>query len=182
MRQDEARRLFAEVVQPEADAAFRLALWLTGSREDAQDVVQEAALRAFRAIDTFHGPSPKAWFLTIVRRAAFTWLARNRPKDLVPTDDLEAAERAHPGAEPAFGAATPQDPEKLLLARQSRGRVEAAVAALPLRFREAILLREIEGLSYKDIAEILDVPPGTVMSRLARARAELAKTLAEERG
>lgn len=178
---EEAQRRFAEVVMPQADHAFRLAHWLTHSRHDAEDVVQDAALRAFRAIGDFNGVSPRAWFLTIVRRTAFTWIAKNRPKDLVLTDDLEEAERAHPGAGPAFGAEPPATPEAALLANQQGNRVTAAVQALPVQFREALVLREMENLSYREIADILDIPIGTVMSRLARARTILMTTLAEER-
>ncbi len=181
MTQDGAGRRFAEVVLPQADHAFRLARWLTRSPHDAEDIVQDAALRAFQAIDEFHGTNARAWFLTIVRRTAFTWLAKNRPKDLVLTEDLEQAERAHPDAEPAFGAERSATPEQSLLRSQRSDRVAAAVQALPVRFREAIVLRELETMSYREIAEILDVPVGTVMSRLARARALLQERLAEER-
>ncbi len=181
MTPQEAQRRFAEVVMPQADHAFRLAQWLTHSRHDAEDVVQDASLRAFRSIGDFNGSSPRAWFLTIVRRTAFTWIAKNRPKDLVLSDDLEGVERANPGAEPAFGVERPGSPEGALLASQQGERVAAAVKALPLSFREALVLREMESLSYREIAEILDLPLGTVMSRLARARAILVEVLAEER-
>ncbi len=177
----EAQRRFAEVVVPQTDQAFRLAVWLTRSRHDAEDVVQDAALRAFQAIDDFAGSSPRAWFLAIVRRTAFTWIAKNRPKDLVLSDDLEGAERSYPGAEPAFGAEVPATPEAALLANQQGRRVTEAVNALPVRFREVLVMREMEELSYREIADILDVPIGTVMSRLARARAILVRLLAEER-
>ena len=178
MTRDEAQRRFAEVVLPQADQAFRLARWLTHNRDDAEDVVQDAALRAFQAIGTFAGGNPRAWFLTVVRRTAFTWMAKNRPKDLVLSDDIEAAERGEGGA---FGAEPPPSPETILLARQHGDRVAAAIGALPVRFREAIVLRELEDLSYREIAEILDLPIGTVMSRLARARTMLMTSLAEER-
>ena len=177
----EAQRRFAEVVMPQADQAFRLALWLTHSRHDAEDVVQDAALRAFQAIGDFGGSSPRAWFLTIVRRTAYGWIAKNRPKDLVHVDSLEEVERLHPGAEPAFGADVPATPEGVLLAKQRGSRVTDAVNALPVRFREVIVMREMEDLSYREIADILDLPIGTVMSRLARARATLVQLLAEER-
>ncbi len=164
---------------PQADQAYRLARWLTHNRSDAEDVVQDASLRAFRSIGDFNGSSPRAWFLTIVRHAAFSWLAKNRPKDVVFAEDLAGAERAEVAA-PAFGAEPPPTPEKILLDHQQGNRVTAAVQDLALPFREALVLREFEGLSYRDIAEILGVPIGTVMSRLARARAILAETLAEE--
>ncbi|HEX4768501.1 MAG TPA: sigma-70 family RNA polymerase sigma factor [Lichenihabitans sp.] len=181
MTQDAARRRFAEAVMPQADQAFRLAKWLTRNPHDAEDIVQDAALRAFQAIGEFHGGNARAWFLTIVRRTAFTWLAKNRPKDLVFAEDLEQAEQTHPGGEPAFGAEPSATPEQALLRRQRSDRIAAAVEALPIRFRETIVLREMEDLSYREIAEILDVPVGTVMSRLARGRALLVADLAEER-
>lgn len=181
MTPQEAQRRFAEVVMPQADHAVRLARLLTRSRHDAEDVVQDASLRAFRAIGQFNGSSPRAWFLAIVRRTAFTWMAKNRPKELVPSEDLDDREGASPEAQSAFGAEPSADPEKALLGRQQGERVAAAVNALPLRFREALVLRELEGLSYREIAEILEVPIGTVMSRLARARAILVGALAGER-
>ena len=179
MIEDEARQRFADVVMPQADHAFRLALWLTRNRDDAEDVVQDASLRAFRAIGDFAGASPRAWFLTIVRRTAYTWIAKNRPKDLVATDDLEAAERDRPEADPGFGVRPLPSPEAILLAKQESGRVRGAIEALPVRFREALVLRDLEEMSYREIAGTLDVPIGTVMSRLARARAMLMRDLAE---
>lgn len=177
MTQDEARRRFADAVMPQADSAFRLALWLTRSRHDAEDVVQEAALRAFRAIDQFGGANPRAWFLTIVRHTAFGWIAKNRPKELVLSDDLESGSSAWPAQE---GDLAPS-PEGALLARERDGRVAEAVRALPLKFREVVVLRDLEDMSYREIAAVLDVPIGTVMSRLARARSALMVALAEDR-
>ncbi len=181
MTQDAAGKRFAEVVIPHTDHAFRLARWLTHNRHDAEDVVQDAALRAFQAIDGYNGTNARAWFLTIVRRTAFTWMAKNRPRDLVPTADLELAERLRPHGELAFGAEAVPTPEQSLLAGQRESRIGVAVAALPVHFREVIVLRELENMSYRDIAEILDLPIGTVMSRLARGRALLVEGLAEEK-
>ncbi len=166
---------------PQADQAYRLARWLTHNGSDAEDVVQDASMRAFRSIGDFDGASPRAWFLTIVRHTAFTWIAKNRPKDLVFSDDLESAERGGGDTPPAFGAEPSATPEAVLLGKQRSGRVAAAVSALPPRFREAIVLRELENLSYREIAEVLGLPLGTVMSRLARARTMLIESLAEER-
>jgi RNA polymerase sigma-70 factor (ECF subfamily) len=167
MKDAQAQRRFAEVVVPYLDDAYGLARWLTGSSADAEDVVQEAAIRAFRAIDSFSDGNPKAWTLTIVRNCAFTWLAKNRPKAMVLTDDLEAAERA--GLE-SLGPPETTTAETDLIARQDATRLSAAISALPVTYREALVLREMQGLAYREIATVLGVPIGTVMSRLARAR------------
>jgi RNA polymerase sigma factor (sigma-70 family) len=173
---------FAEVVLPHLGDAYALARWLTGSRADAEDVVQDACLRAFRAIRGFAGGNARAWVLTIVRHTAFSWLGKNRPAALVVTDDLEAVERAQheAGAVPDRESVTP---ETALIAKTDAARLEAAIAALPTPFRETLVLRELQGLDYREIAEVTGVPVGTVMSRLARGRALLrAAWLAEEKG
>jgi RNA polymerase sigma-70 factor (ECF subfamily) len=166
---------FAEVVLPHLGDALALARWLTGSRADAEDVVQDACLRAFRAIGGFAGGNARAWVLTIVRHTAFTWLGKNRPAALVVTDDLEAVERAQHEA----GAADrdSETPETALIAKADAARLEAAIAALPTPFRETLVLRELQELDYREIAEVTGVPVGTVMSRLARARRRLAAEL-----
>ena len=165
---------FAEVVLPHLGDAFALARWLTGSRADAEDVVQDACLRAFRAIRGFAGGNARAWVLTIVRHTAFTWLGKNRPAALVVTDDLEAVERAqHDAGSTALERAS-ETPETALIAKADAARLEAAIAALPTPFRETLVLRELQGLDYREIAEVTGVPVGTVMSRLARARRRLA--------
>jgi RNA polymerase sigma-70 factor (ECF subfamily) len=142
---------------------------LTGNRADAEDVVQDASLRAYRAIATFAGGNARAWVLTIVRHTAYTWLRRNRSASLVVVDDLEAVERAQ---------ANPTDPERTtpeteLIAKADAARLEAAIGELPAPFKETLILRDIQGLDYREIAEITEVPIGTVMSRLARARRRL---------
>jgi RNA polymerase sigma factor (sigma-70 family) len=173
MRNDAARR-FADVVLPHLDDAFSLARWLTGSRFDAEDVVQDACLRAYKGLDGFAGGNTKAWLLAIVRNTALTWLAKNRSQAVVPTDDLEAAEKAML----AEGGIS-HTPETALIAKVEAERLEAILAALPLIYREALVMREINGSSYREIAEITEVPIGTVMSRLSRARALLIRALAE---
>jgi len=167
---------FAEVVLPHLGDAYALARWLTGSRADAEDVVQDACLRAFRAIRGFAGGNARAWVLAIVRHTAFSWLGKNRPAALVVTDDLEAVERAQheAGAVPDRESVTP---ETALIAKTDAARLEAAIAALPTPFRETLVLRELQGLDYREIAEVTGVPVGTVMSRLARARRRLAAEL-----
>ena len=177
----EARRLFTEAVLPQTGQALRLARWFTHNLHDAEDIVQDASLRAFRSIADCKGANPRAWFLAIVRNTARTWLAKNRPKDIKLSDDLESAERANPTGEPAFGAASPETPEAALLEHERGNRVTRAVASLPLRYREPLILREVNGMSYREIADVLDMPIGTVMSRLARARGILVEALAEEK-
>jgi RNA polymerase sigma factor (sigma-70 family) len=170
------RTRFAAVVQPNLDDAFALARWLTGNRTDAEDVVQEACLRAYRAIGTFAGGNARAWVLTIVRHTAYTWLRRNRSGSLVMVDDLEAVERAH---------ADPSDrekatPETELIAKADAARLESAIAELPAPFKETLVLRDVQGLDYREIAQITEVPIGTVMSRLARARRRLVARLTKD--
>jgi RNA polymerase sigma-70 factor (ECF subfamily) len=156
---------FEQVMLPHLDAAYNLARWLTGSDQDAEDLVQDAYLRAFKAFGTFHGEDSRAWLLTIVRNTCYTWLHRNRAyiaqSEL--DEDLLADES--------------QDSEKLLLEQADFAMLHQALADLPPEFREAITLREMEGLSYKEIARIIRVPLGTVMSRLARARRLLQQSL-----
>ena len=164
---------FANVVMPHIDDAYRLARWLTGNSTDAEDVVQDASLRAFRAIRGFAGGSARAWVLSIVRNTAYSWLRKNRPAAVVTIDDLEAVELAQ--AKP--GDPDTPTPEAALLAKIDAEQLRAAIAALPAPFRETLVLRDIEGLDYREIAQATEVPIGTVMSRLARARSRLAATL-----
>ena len=168
---DQAR--FRSVVVPHLSDAYALARWLTGDRADAEDVVQEACLRAFRAIGTFAGVNSRAWVLTIVRHAAYTWLGKNRSAALVMVDDLEAVEQREAGRGAAPAEATPQTPEAALIAKADAARLESAIAELPVPFRETLVLRDIQGLDYREIADVTKVPIGTVMSRLARARRRL---------
>lgn len=169
------RKLFDEVFLPHLVQAYRLARWLTGNAADAEDVVQEASLRAFRGIAGFGGINARAWALAVVRNAAYSWLLKNRPAAVVFTEDLEGAEQARiERPTESEGAGTP---ESLLLARAEAEEVQGAIAALPAPFREVIVLRELQELNYRDIAEITGVPIGTVMSRLSRARSMLIAAL-----
>jgi RNA polymerase sigma factor (sigma-70 family) len=149
------------------DAAYNLARWLTRNDHDAEDVVQEAYLRAWKFFSSFHGGDSRPWLLTIVRRTCYTWLQHNRAHELVTEFDEE-----HHSLESADS-----NPETLLLQRINAEVLRQALDALPVEFREVVVLREMEGLSYKDIAAITDVPQGTVMSRLARARKRLQQWL-----
>ena len=151
---------FRRLVLVHLDAGYNLARWLAHDVHDAEDVVQDACLRAMKYIGTVQGADGRAWFLTIVRHAFYDWLARNRPAWLLRDDESTLD-----------GLADSADgPEQALLRKIERLALAEAVAALPMVFREVIVLRELEDLSYKDIARITDVPIGTVMSRLSRAR------------
>jgi RNA polymerase sigma-70 factor (ECF subfamily) len=150
------------------DAAYNLARWLTRNDQDARDVVQEAMLRAYRFLDGLRGEA-RPWLLALVRNAAMTWLKQNRPAELVGGDAAATAAAALLVDETT--------PETLALRALDRRLVNEALAALPVQFREALILRELEELPYRDIARITDSPIGTVMSRLARARRLLADSL-----
>jgi RNA polymerase sigma-70 factor (ECF subfamily) len=165
---DSARKLalFEQSVMPHLNAAYNLARWLTRTGPDAEDLVQEAYLRAFRSFETFQGQDARAWLLAVVRNTCFTWL---RKKGDQPT--IEFDERMHGVADESPSA------ESILLNQAALGSLNGCLEALPLEFREAIVLRELEGLSYKEISDIARVPVGTVMSRLARARKRLQQCL-----
>lgn len=173
-RDDNAR--FRAVVMPYIDEAYRLARWLTGNSTDAEDVVQEASLRAFRAIRDYAGGNPRAWLLSIVRNTAYSWLHKNRPATIVSVDDLEAVELEH--AKP--DERRDDTPEASLIAKVDAEQLRAAIAKLPAPFRETLVLRDIEGFDYREIAEATEVPIGTVMSRLARARRRLIEMLRDD--
>jgi RNA polymerase sigma factor (sigma-70 family) len=155
---------FGIVVAPYLGDAYALARWLTGSGPDAEDVVQEASLRALRGIDKFANGSARAWLLTIVRNTAYDWLRRNRPRSMLFVDDVEEIEGAQRDASDI------RTPEAALLRNEEAALVEAAILALPLHYRETLVLREVQGLSYRDIAELTGISIGTTMSRLFRAR------------
>ena len=151
--------------------AFRLARWIAGSRADAEDIVQEASMRAFKNIRGFSGGDPRAWVLTIVRNTSYSWLTKNRPKVLVLSEDLDQHTRE------TIEQEDPQTPETALIAKLDAQQVRKAMASLPVPFREVLVLREIHDLDYRTIAEVAALPIGTVMSRLARARNMLAAAI-----
>ena len=153
---------FNQAVLPHLDAAYNLARWLTRNDQDAEDIAQEACLRAFKYWKSFSGRDCRSWLLKIVRNTFYSWL-RQRSVQPVLTDDGETDDTA--GNIP--------DPERALIQNADRDTLRAALEDLVVEFREAIVLRELEGLSYKEIADIAGVPIGTVMSRLARARKQL---------
>ena len=158
------------MVLPHFDAAYNLARWLTSNDHDAQDVVQEASLRAFKFFGSFRGENARAWLLTIVRNTFYNWLQKNRSPEV--TRELD--EEAMAVEDISVNA------ETINLRLADAETVQRAVAELPVEFREVVILREMEGFSYKEIADLSDVPIGTVMSRLARARKLLQKRLAHE--
>ena len=173
------RAAFDEVFLPHLPEAYRLAQWLTGSASDAEDIVQEAALRAFRGIKNFGAVNARAWSLTIVRNTAFSWLTKNRPKTVVFMSDLSATEQQELEHEGPHGTRI-ETPEEIALFKADAEEVQKALAQLPPQFREVIVLREINQMNYRDIAEITNVPIGTVMSRLSRGR-RLLIALLEDR-
>jgi RNA polymerase sigma-70 factor (ECF subfamily) len=162
----EDRARFEQLVLPHVDAAFNLARWLLPGRADAEDVAQEALLRACRFFRGFHGENARAWLLQIVRNTCYTWLDKNRPMEL----SMEFDEEIH--------LQTCATPETIAIAGDDRERLIFALETLPPRFREVLVLRELEGCSYKEIASITSIPIGTVMSSLSRARRQLQFALA----
>jgi len=172
------RAVFDEVFLPHMAEAYRLARWLTGNAYDAEDVVQDAALRAFRGIKSFGAVNARAWSLTIVRNTAYSWLVKNRSKAMVFTEDLSPAEQQELEHEGPHGTRI-ETPEEIALFKADAEDAEHALAKLPAQFREVIVLREINQLNYRDIAEITNVPIGTVMSRLSRGRQLLIALLGD---
>jgi RNA polymerase sigma-70 factor (ECF subfamily) len=163
---------FEAVMLPHLDAAHNLARWLLRNEEDAQDVVQEAYLRAFKSFGGFHGSNGRAWLLKIVRNTSYTLLKKNKAVDLTTTFDEEIHAFGHESVSPATILEHAEDAEL----------IREAMDELPAEFREILALRHQEGLSYKEIADIAQIPTGTVMSRLARARAKLREYLAARIG
>jgi RNA polymerase sigma factor (sigma-70 family) len=158
---------FEETMLPHMDAAHNLARWLLRNEQDAQDVVQEAYLRAFKSFAGFHGSNGRAWLLTIVRNTSYTLLKKKHAVDLTTTFDEEIHGSGHELVSPATILEHSEDAEL----------IKEAMDQLPAEFREILVLRHQEGLSYKEIADIAQIPPGTVMSRLARARTKLKECL-----
>ncbi len=168
---------FAALALPHLDAAYSLARWLTRSDSDAQDLVQDAYLRAFRAFDGLRGDDIRPWLLAIVRNTSLSWLGRRGPAGR----EVAYDEALHADSDDGDAAVRhAQDPQALAMRAQDRRRLDAAIEALPPVFREVIVLRELQECSYEEMARILGVPAGTVMSRLSRARARLARLLATE--
>jgi RNA polymerase sigma-70 factor (ECF subfamily) len=168
----EKRAEFEAAVLPHLDAAYNLARWLLRSEHEAEDVVQEAYLRALRFFGGFRGSDSRGWLLTIVRNVSYTWLRKRRPEELTLSLDEEIHGREEGGP----------SPEGEVLRRAVGRSVKQALETLPLELREVIVLRELEGLSYAEIASVAEIPIGTVMSRLSRARSRLRNLLASSLG
>jgi RNA polymerase sigma factor (sigma-70 family) len=166
MDPDRKRALFEQTALPHLNAAYNLARWLTRNGDHAEDLVQEAYLRAFRSFETFQGGDGRAWVLTVVRNTCLTWL---RKKGGQPT--VEFDEQVHGSADESPNA------ESVMLNQAALRSLQNCLEELPIEFREVIILRELEELSYKEISDIARVPVGTVMSRLARARKRLQECL-----
>ncbi len=162
--------MFEQTILPHLAAAYNLARWLAGNEHDAEDIVQESCLRAVKFFDSFRGGNPRAWLLTIVRNTSYTWLKRRHDGHAQFSLDDGDFEIEDPAVNPAALQATMANVEK----------VRSAIAQLPPEFREIIVLREMEDYSYKEIADMAEVPVGTVMSRLARGRKQLQKLLCAE--
>ncbi len=162
---DKIRR-FESAVLPHLEAAYNLARWLTRNDHDAEDVVQEAYVRALTFFDSFRGEDGRAWLLTVVRNTCYTWLEKHRSRE----SPVSLDERIH-------APTSALNPEHIVLRRATGEELRAAVESLPVEFREVVVLRELEDLSYKEIAVVLGIPLGTVMSRLTRGRARLQQTL-----
>ena len=160
---------YEEALLPHLDAAYNLARWLTRDERDAEDVVQEAYLRAFKHFGAFKGGDARPWLLAIVRNTFYTWIQRNRISEALTPFDEE--KDTHISDAP--------DPEMLLLKETDKQILRCALRKLPSEFLEVIVLREFEELSYKQIADVVQVPVGTVMSRLARARRRLAELVSK---
>ncbi len=168
MDRESSRTRFEGAILPHLSAAYNLARWLVRSEQEAQDLVQEACLRALTFFESFRGEDGRAWLLAIVRNTCYTWLRKNRAQQLETAFD----EQTH-GAAPESA-----NPEAILLRKAGKASLKEALEALPAEYREILVLRELEGLSYKQIAGIADLPLGTVMSRLSRARKHLERRLA----
>ncbi len=160
---------FEQIILPHLAAAYNLARWLTRNDQDAEDLVQEAYLRAFKFFDSFQGDDGRKWLLTIVRNTFYSRLSQQRRL----TTDTAYDEELHDGGSEAY------NPEKLVLQNMDKKMLEQALEELPLAYREVIVLRELEDFSYKEIANLVGVPVGTVMSRLARARKSLQQGLGQ---
>ena len=165
-----SNRRFEELVLPHLNAGYNLARWLTRNSSDAEDVVQDAMLRAYRYFGAFRGGDARPWFLAIVRNATFNWLKDNRPAELSAVAEGDDNAQESPASDEC-------NPERIALRHFDKKMLNESIAALPPQFREVLVLRELEELSYREISRVIDAPIGTVMSRLSRARRLLSESL-----
>ncbi len=172
MTEHTRRQRFETLLLPHLSAAYNLARWLVHKDADAQDIVQEAFLRAFRYFESFRGGNERAWLLGIVRNTCYDWFRQHRQHELHATYDEELHGHLHTDAQ-----TTHSNPETILSQHDATQQLNRALSNLPLEFREVVVLRDLEGLAYKEIAVLMDIPLGTVMSRLARGRKQLAAYL-----
>lgn len=170
---------FQAMVLPHLDSAFNLARWLTRSHQDAEEIVQEAYLRAYKFFDGFHGEDGRAWLLGIVRNTFYTWYRQNKSGAV----STQFEEELHSARSADAGSAMYADnnPESLLIQKDCQRQMQVALEAISVEFREVMVLRELEELSYRQIAGITGIPIGTVMSRLGRGRKQLAEILAAKK-
>ena len=169
-------RRFEQLIMPHLDSAHNLARWLVHNDSDAEDIVQEACLRAYKYLDGFEGGDPTGWLLAIVRNASFSWMRRKWRRDaLTDCDTVDEEVLDHEATIGGGSQALSKDPETLLIERRERIRLNELIEQLPAEHREVIVLRDIQDLSYREIAAIVGVPIGTVMSRLCRARRSLQR-------
>jgi len=167
VQEQNQQTVFEQLFLPHLQAAYNLARWLTRNEQDAQDAVQEACLRAYRFSARFHGGAAKPWFLKIVRNTCYTWLQKNRMyKDSTEFDEALSGPDLHI-----------PDAEKVLLRSEEKELLRLALRTLPDTFREVLILRELEEMSYREISDVIGVPAGTVMSRLSRARSALSQVI-----
>jgi RNA polymerase sigma-70 factor, ECF subfamily len=173
MGDEETWRRFERLALPHLDAAYNLARWLTRDDHDAQDVVQEAMMRALRYVDGFRGETARPWLLQIVRNTCFTWMKENRPLENLAIEDGHDALQH-------LAAPASDEPPAVAMRHADKRQIDEAIAGLPIAFREVLVLRELEDLPYADIARIAEIPVGTVMSRLSRARALMRAALSAD--
>jgi RNA polymerase sigma-70 factor (ECF subfamily) len=175
----ETKPYFEQIALPHLDSAYNLARWLTCDDQKAEDLVQTAFLRAFKIIDGFHGADARAWLLTIVRNTFYSVL-RDHHHEASDADFDEAVDGT-PDQESAISVnGVGRNPESILASKDVRNQINCALDALPTGFREVLVLKEIDELSYRDIAGIVGIPIGTVMSRLARARKQVRENLQDK--
>lgn len=171
---------FNRLIAPHLSDALTIARWLTRNRSDAEDILQESCIRAFRSIGQLRDENGRAWILAIVRNTAYTWLRKHRSKVLVLVEDLAEQERIDAELCADWANANDGNPETELIERADAARLEAAIQELPPHFREVLVLRDMQGLDYREIAQVIGAPVGTVMSRLARARQKLIQAIKAE--